>query len=62
MAGSTSTATVTIPSHAAWFRLDGVHEVERRALPEFFDGRSAVKTPAAYTHMRNLIVSIYREA
>ena len=34
-----------MPSHAAWFRTDEVHDVERRALPEFFDGTSASKTP-----------------
>ena len=50
------------PAHAGWFRLDAVDDVERRALPEFFDGSSATKTPQAYTHMRNLLVSTYREA
>ena len=34
-----------VPSHAAWFRTDDVHDIERRALPEFFDGSSASKTP-----------------
>ena len=50
------------PTHAGWFRMDAVDDVERRALPEFFDGSSATKTPQAYTHMRNLLVTTYREA
>ena len=44
---------------AAWFRLDRVDDVERRSMPEFFDGKSKIKTPAAYTQMRNQIVSTY---
>ena len=50
------------PSNNSWFRPDRVDEVERRALPEFFDGSSSTKTPQAYTKMRNLIVATYREA
>ena len=53
--------TVRVPSHSAWFHLDSVSDIERKALPEFFDGRSATKTPAAYLAMRNMIVSTYRE-
>ena len=53
--------TVPVPSHAAWFRLDGVHEIERRALPEFFDGGSQLKTAETYVQMRNFIVQTYRE-
>ena len=45
-----------------WFRLDRVDELERRTLPEFFDGKSASKTPTSYTRMRNLIVTTYRES
>ena len=53
---------MAVPTHSAWFRLDSVDDIEKRALPEFFDGSSSTKTPAAYTHMRNLMVSTFREA
>ena len=33
-----------VPAHAAWFDYRHVADVERRSLPEFFDGRSATKT------------------
>ena len=33
-----------LPSHAAWFRTENVNDIERRALPEFFDGSSTSKT------------------
>ncbi|EOD27704.1 hypothetical protein EMIHUDRAFT_204636 [Emiliania huxleyi CCMP1516] len=52
---------VILPSYAAWFDPNAVHAIERRALPEFFDGSSAVKTELAYTEARNFIVSSYRE-
>ena len=50
-----------VPTHTSWFRVDAIAELERRALPEFFDGRSSTKTADAYQHARNLIVSLYRE-
>ena len=49
-----------VPSHAAWFRLDDIHAIERRSLPEFFDG-DETKTSEAYKHMRNFIIATYRE-
>ena len=53
---------VPLPSHAAWFRLGAVHGLERRALPEWFDGASAIKTAESYVEMRDLIITTYREA
>ena len=51
----------TIPSHAAWFSLDDVHDLERRALPEYFSPGSELKTSESYKQARNFIVSTYRE-
>ena len=50
------------PSHSLWFKLDAVDDIERRGLPEFFDGGSSIKTPESYVQMRNFIVNTYREA
>ncbi|KAI9347242.1 hypothetical protein BDR26DRAFT_1004876 [Obelidium mucronatum] len=53
-------AEIAVPSHAAWFSLAGVAGVERRALPEFFNGRHASKTPQLYVHHRNFMVNAFR--
>ncbi|GBG77115.1 hypothetical protein CBR_g23440 [Chara braunii] len=50
-----------IPSHAGWFVWNKIHPIERRALPEFFNGRSASKTPKIYKEYRDFIISKYRE-
>ena len=52
---------VVVPSTAAWYRDEAVSSIERHSLPEFFDGSSQTKTPETFLHMRNLIVSLYRE-
>uniref|UniRef100_A0A8C1X3D4 SWI/SNF related, matrix associated, actin dependent regulator of chromatin, subfamily c, member 2 n=1 Tax=Cyprinus carpio TaxID=7962 RepID=A0A8C1X3D4_CYPCA len=36
---------IIIPSYAAWFDYNSVHAIERRALPEFFNGKNKSKTP-----------------
>lgn len=42
---------VVVPSHSAWFDYSAVHAIERRALPEFFAGKSKSKTPETYVVM-----------
>ena len=34
-----------VPAYAAWFSYSSIHLTERRALPEFFDGKSPDRTP-----------------
>lgn len=49
--GTTRFATIPgirVPSHSAWFDAEKISDIERRALPEFFDGSSAGKTPDLY--------------
>lgn len=53
--------TYRIPSYAGWFAWDKIHSVERRALPEFFDGKSPSKTPKVYKEYRDFIINRYRE-
>ena len=36
---------IIIPSYSAWFDYSALHSIERRALPEFFNGRNKSKTP-----------------
>ncbi|KAJ1865491.1 SWI/SNF and RSC complex subunit Ssr2 [Coemansia sp. RSA 989] len=54
------TQEIVVPSYAAWFKLGEVHENERRALPEFFNGRNMSKTPTVYMEYRNFMVNSYR--
>uniref|UniRef100_A0A672HVJ8 Chromo domain-containing protein n=1 Tax=Salarias fasciatus TaxID=181472 RepID=A0A672HVJ8_SALFA len=41
---------IIIPSYAAWFDYNCIHEIERRALPEFFNGKNKSKTPEMLVH------------
>ncbi|KAL5543847.1 hypothetical protein UlMin_007631 [Ulmus minor] len=51
----------TIPSRSSWFLWDEIHETERVALKEFFDGNSISKTPKIYKEYRDFIINKYRE-
>nr|NVI75746.1 moira [Cucujiformia]NVI75763.1 moira [Cucujiformia] len=46
--------------YAAWFDYNSIHEVEKRGLPEFFNGRNKSKTPEIYLAYRNFMVDTYR--
>ncbi|TTO63381.1 SWI/SNF complex subunit SMARCC2 [Bagarius yarrelli] len=46
---------IIIPSYAAWFDYNSVHAIERRALPEFFNGKNKSKTPEI-----NFMIDTYR--
>lgn len=50
-----------IPGYAGWFSWGKIHAIERRALAEFFDGRSLSKTPKVYKEYRDFIINKYRE-
>jgi len=39
---------IVIPSYAAWFDYNSLHAIERRGLPEFFNGKNKSKTPEMY--------------
>ncbi len=51
---------LVLPSCASWFDLETIHEIEERALPEFFCGKYPSKTPQVYKEYRNFIVKLYR--
>lgn len=54
------THQVVIPSYSAWFDMSKVHQVEKRALPEFFNSRNRSKTPAIYKEYRDFMINTYR--
>uniref|UniRef100_A0A7I4CT55 Chromatin remodeling factor subunit n=1 Tax=Physcomitrium patens TaxID=3218 RepID=A0A7I4CT55_PHYPA len=51
----------TIPSHAGWFSWTDIHTLEKRGLPEFFNGKVPGKTPEMYMEFRNAVMKKYRE-
>lgn len=50
-----------LPSFAKWFDMTSVHEIEHRALPEFFCGKFASKTEQSYKEIRNFIIRTWRK-
>ncbi|EJC99280.1 SWIRM-domain-containing protein [Fomitiporia mediterranea MF3/22] len=54
------THEVIIPSYAAWFDMSKIHDVEKRALPEFFNSRNRSKTPSIYKDYRDFMINTYR--
>ncbi|ESN93812.1 hypothetical protein HELRODRAFT_193880 [Helobdella robusta] len=51
---------IIIPSYSAWFDYSSIHAIERRALPEFFNGKNRSKTPEVYLAYRNFMIDTYR--
>jgi SWIRM domain len=51
---------IIIPSYTAWFDMSQIHPIERKSLPEFFNGRNRSKTPAVYKDWRDFMINCYR--
>ncbi|USW50299.1 Putative SANT/Myb domain, SWIRM domain, Homeobox-like domain superfamily protein [Septoria linicola] len=51
---------IILPSYSAWFDMHEIHNLERKALPEFFNNRNRSKTPAVYKDYRDFMVNTYR--
>lgn len=54
------THPVIVPSFASWFDISGIHEIERRSIPDFFNESSRFKTAKAYKDARNFMINTYR--
>ncbi len=61
IADSLPASTVRIPSQTSWFRMDSIHDIEKRSLPEFFNGRSASKSPKVYKIYRDFMIDSARQ-
>lgn len=46
---------------SGWFQWGEIHETEKQALPEFFEGVSTTKNPRVYKEYRDFIINKYRE-
>ncbi|KAL1305297.1 hypothetical protein AAFC00_002201 [Neodothiora populina] len=51
---------IILPSYSSWFDMHQVHNLERKALPEFFNTRNRSKTPAVYKDYRDFMINTYR--
>ena len=49
-----------MPSFANWFDTDVVNAIEKRGLPEFFEGIYASKTESTYREIRNFMIRTWR--
>ncbi len=54
------THAIVLPSYSAWFDMNAIHQIERKALPEFFNNRNRSKTPAVYKDYRDFMINTYR--
>ena len=57
---ATQTHAIVIPSYSTWFDMSKIHDNEKKALPEFFNGRNRSKTPSVYKDYRDFMISTYR--
>lgn len=51
---------IILPSYSAWFDMHEIANLERKALPEFFNNRNRSKTPAVYKDYRDFMINTYR--
>jgi SWI/SNF related-matrix-associated actin-dependent regulator of chromatin subfamily C len=51
---------IIVPSYSSWFDYNAIHSIEKRALPEFFNGKNRSKTPEIYLSYRNFMIDTYR--
>lgn len=51
---------VIMPTSSSWFDINGIHQMEKESLPEFFAGKPS-KTPKTYMEYRNRIIKLFRD-
>lgn len=51
---------IILPSYSTWFDMHTIHGLERKSLPEFFNGRNRSKTAAVYKDYRDFMINTYR--
>ncbi len=51
---------IIIPSHSAWFNMLEINEIEKKAMPEFFNNKNKSKTPQVYKDYRDFMINAYR--
>ncbi|RDW92023.1 SWI complex-like protein [Coleophoma crateriformis] len=54
------THSIILPSYSTWFDMHDINNIERKALPEFFNNRNRSKTAAVYKDYRDFMINTYR--
>lgn len=54
------THAIVLPSYSTWFKMTEVHDIERKAMAEFFNHRNRSKTEAVYKDYRDFMINTYR--
>ncbi|KAG6042036.1 hypothetical protein E4U41_006713 [Claviceps citrina] len=54
------THAIVLPSYSTWFDMNSIHDIERKAMAEFFNTRNRSKTPAVYKDYRDFMINTYR--
>ncbi|KAH6688082.1 transcription regulatory protein SWI3 [Plectosphaerella plurivora] len=54
------THAIILPSYSTWFDMTAIHDIERKAMAEFFNSRNRSKTPVVYKDYRDFMVNTYR--
>ena len=54
------THAIVLPSYSTWFDMTTIHDIERKAMAEFFNSRNRSKTPAVYKDYRDFMINTYR--
>lgn len=54
------THAIVLPSYSTWFDMNNIHDIERKAMAEFFNNRNRSKTPAVYKDYRDFMINTYR--
>lgn len=54
------THAIVLPSYSTWFDMNSIHDIERKAMAEFFNNRNRSKTPSVYKDYRDFMINTYR--
>ena len=54
------THSIVLPSYSTWFDMNTINQIEKKALPEFFNSRNRSKTPHVYKDYRDFMINTYR--
>ncbi|MCJ1390173.1 hypothetical protein MMC18_003031 [Xylographa bjoerkii] len=52
--------SIVLPSYSTWFDMHKIHQLEEKAMPEFFNNRNRSKTPSVYKDYRDFMINTYR--
>lgn len=54
------THSIILPSYSQWFDMNKIHPIEKKSLPEWFNGRNRSKTETTFKDTRDFMVNTYR--